>query len=79
MDKYYGGQNTNGHDDGGGGPGPIPDRWLLCPRNSTVFIANKFLAFKTPLGPKFSSQMSPEHFFQPDMVFSFMKMEKVCM
>lgn len=76
MDKrYYGGQDSNGHSDDG--PGPIPDRWLLCPRNATEFIAQRFLAFKTPLGSRYSSQMSPEHHFPPSMVFSFMKIEKV--
>ena len=55
------------------GPGPLPNRWLYCPRNSDSFIADKFLAFKTPLSSKFSSQMPLECQFEPDMVFSFMK------
>lgn len=76
MDKrYYGGQDSNGHSDDS--PGPIPDRWLLCPRNATEFIAQRFLAFKTPLGSRYSSQMSPEYHFPPSMVFSFMRIEKV--
>lgn len=69
--KYYGGGNQ--HD----GPGPIPDRWLLCPRISTAFVANRFLAFKTPLNARFSPQILPQYHFQPDMVFSYMKTEKV--
>lgn len=62
---------------GGGGPGPIPNRWLLCPRTSESFIADKFLAFKTPLCVRFSPQMAVEQQFQPDMVFSLMKTYKV--
>lgn len=73
--QYYGGQKSNGHSDEN--PGPIPDRWLLCPRNATEFIAQRFLAFKTPLSSRYSSQMSAEHHFPPSMVFSFMKIEKV--
>lgn len=71
---YGGSSSSNGNND----PGPIPERWLLCPRISEAFIVNKFLAFKTPLSVRFSTQMSPEHHFQPDMVFDFMKMDKVC-
>lgn len=76
MDKrHYGGQVSNGHSDET--TAQIPDRWLLCPRNATEFIAQRFLAFKTPLGPRYSPQMSPEYHFPPSMVFSFMKIEKV--
>lgn len=59
------------------GPGPIPKRWLNCPRTSTSFIAEKFLAFKTPLSDRFASQLEPQHYFQPETVFSFVKMHKV--
>lgn len=68
---------------GGGGdrfgpePGPIPPRWLHCPRKSTLLIGNKFLAFKTPLSSKFDDQVSPEHRFSPAMLFSSMKSYKV--
>lgn len=61
----------------GSGPGPIPNRWLHCPRTSESFIADRFLAFKTPLNSRFAPQMAIEHRFQPDMVFSLMKMYKV--
>lgn len=72
--KYYGGgHNGSGSSD----PGPIPDRWLHCPRTSCEFIANKFLAFKTPLSARFSPKLERSLNFQPDMVFSYMKMEKV--
>lgn len=58
-------------------PGPIPDRWLNCPRLSTTVIANKFVAFKTPLSVRFSPQLEPQYRFQPDMVFDYMKADKV--
>lgn len=67
----------DGDNNYGNSPGPIPKRWLHCPRNSSSFIANRFLAFKTPLSAKFAAQMSVEFQFQPEMVFSYMKMFKV--
>lgn len=75
SNRYYGGGNSssNSHDD----PGPIPDRWLDCPRISNSLIADKFLAFKTPLSARFSPKMEPKYHFPPDMVFSYIKMEKV--
>lgn len=59
------------------GPGPLPNRWLHCPRNGESFIADKFLPFKTPLNARFASQMPANCQFEPDMVFSFVKMFKV--
>lgn len=70
--RYYGGGNSRSND-----PGPIPDRWLECPRISVVPIASKFIAFKTPLDARFASKMEPKYHFPPEMVFSYMKMEKV--
>lgn len=58
-------------------PGPVPDRWLLCPRMSESFILDRFLAFKTPLNFRFASKLAKEHQFQPEMVFSWMKIYKV--
>lgn len=58
-------------------PGPIPNRWLYCPRIAESFIADKFLPFKTPLADKFHDQMPTDCRFTPDMVFSFSKMFKV--
>ena len=29
----------------GSGPGPIPPRWLNCPRKSDGLVANRFLTF----------------------------------
>lgn len=59
------------------GPGPIPDRWLYCPRNANAFVAEKFLAFKTPLSDRFTTQMPMECQFLPEMAFSYAKMFKV--
>lgn len=58
------------------GPGKLPNRWLYCPRNADTFIAEKFLPFKTPLSARFANQMPDECQFEPDMVFSFVKMFK---
>ncbi|XP_055526342.1 mRNA-capping enzyme [Wyeomyia smithii] len=55
------------------GPGPIPNRWLYCPRQSDTLIAGKFLAFKTPLKEDFESQMPAECCFTPEMLFQLMK------
>ncbi|XP_071553085.1 mRNA-capping enzyme [Panulirus ornatus] len=60
-----------------GGPGPIPPRWLLCPRKSNHLVGNRFLAFKTPLSSKFDDQVPPEHRFSPAMLFASMKSYKV--
>lgn len=54
-------------------PGPIPPRWLRCPRKSTELIAGKFLAFKTPLDSKYDDQVPPEFRFSPRMLFDSMK------
>lgn len=55
------------------GPGPIPPRWLYCPRNSEKLIVEKFLAFKTPLCKKFNDQMPLECLFTPEMIFGYVK------
>lgn len=62
---------------GNRGPGPIPNRWLYCPRKSDTIIAEKFLAFKTPLKAEFSSQMTKDCIFMPDMLFGYCKMLKL--
>ncbi|XP_055586524.1 mRNA-capping enzyme [Uranotaenia lowii] len=59
------------------GPGPIPNRWLYCPRKSESLIADKFLAFKTPLKDEFESQMPVGCIFTPEMLFQNMKTYKV--
>lgn len=55
------------------GPGPIPQRWLHCPRKAASLISDKFFAFKTPLDDKFDSQVGEEYFFHPEMVFASAK------
>lgn len=59
------------------GPGPIPNRWLNCPRKSADLIVNKFIAFKTPLSEKFDDQVPAECRFPPKMLFQLMKARKV--
>lgn len=68
---------SGGGSGGRGGPGPIPPRWLLCPRKSHTLIGDKFLAFKTPLSSRFDDQVPPEHRFSPAMLFASMKSYKV--
>lgn len=58
-------------------PGPIPNRWLRCPRKATGLIADKFLAFKTPLGRQFNEKVPEENRFTPSMLFVYMKSLKV--
>uniref|UniRef100_A0A182R1A0 mRNA-capping enzyme n=1 Tax=Anopheles farauti TaxID=69004 RepID=A0A182R1A0_9DIPT len=56
------------------GPGPIPNRWLHCPRNSNELIADRFIAFKTPLKREF--QVPVECTFTPKMMLDLMKRRK---
>jgi len=58
-------------------PGPIPPRWLHCPRKSAALFVNKFIAFKTPLDAKFDGQVSLENRFPPSMLFDSLKSYKV--
>ena len=57
----------------GHGPGPIPPRWLNCPRKSNDLIEDRFLAFKTPLSNRFDDQVPLQHRFTPEMLFASMK------
>lgn len=57
--------------------GPIPPRWLHCPRKSATLFVNKFIAFKTPLDGKFDGQVSMENRFPPSMLFDSLKSYKV--
>ena len=59
------------------GPGPIPQRWLHCPRKAFSVIGDKFLAFKTPLDSKFDNQVDDEYIFHPEMVFASAKIMKL--
>ncbi|XP_050072947.1 mRNA-capping enzyme [Anopheles maculipalpis] len=58
------------------GPGPIPPRWLHCPRKSEKLIANHFLAFKTPLKREFEANMPVQCAFRPSMLFNLLKLHK---
>lgn len=59
------------------GPGPIPPRWLNCPRKSNTLVASRFLVFKTPLDERYNDQVAAEYRFPPSMLFSSMKQYKV--
>ncbi|XP_058126525.1 mRNA-capping enzyme [Anopheles ziemanni] len=59
------------------GPGPIPHRWLHCPRKSDTLIAGRFLAFKTPLKQEFESQIPIGCHFTPSMLVDLMRRHKV--
>nr|XP_018906582.1 PREDICTED: mRNA-capping enzyme [Bemisia tabaci] len=58
-------------------PGPIPKRWLKCPRKAGDVIAGKFLAFKTPLDSRYDDQVPEEYRFPPQMLFTIMKSYKI--
>nr|CAH7754788.1 unnamed protein product [Callosobruchus chinensis] len=58
-------------------PGPIPPRWLYCPRKSDNLIIGKFMALKTPLSSNFDEQVPPECRFPPKMIFDYSKFKKV--
>lgn len=60
-------------------PGPIPARWLHCPRKSEDLIVGKFMALKTPLSSNFDDQVPMDCRFTPKMIFEYCKMKKVCM
>lgn len=61
----------------GDNAGPIPPRWLHCPRKAIRLIQNKFLAFKTPLSSAFDSQVPEECRFTVDMLFASLKSQKI--
>lgn len=58
-------------------PGPIPNRWLKCPRKANGLVAAKLLAFKTPLGHQFNEKVPEQFRFTPKMLFMYMKSSKV--
>lgn len=57
--------------------GPIPDRWLHCPRKAKDLVAGKFIAFKTPLSNDFDDQVPPHCRFPPKMLFEHCKARRV--
>ncbi len=54
-------------------PGPLPERWLQCPRKASDLIENLFLAFKTPLDERFNEQVPIQFRFTPDLLFQLVK------
>ncbi|XP_063975438.1 mRNA-capping enzyme [Diachasmimorpha longicaudata] len=56
--------------------GPVPPRWLHCPRKSNRVIADKFLAFKTPLSSDYDSQVPEKHRFPVGFVFESLKSQR---
>ncbi|KAF7991671.1 hypothetical protein HCN44_010472 [Aphidius gifuensis] len=58
------------------GKGPIPERWLNCPRRAEYLIHDKFLAFKTPLSQDFDDEVSEACRFSVDFLFNSAKENK---
>ncbi|ENN77339.1 mRNA-capping enzyme isoform X1 [Dendroctonus ponderosae] len=58
-------------------PGPIPNRWLNCPRKANKLIIGKLLALKTPLSAKFDHVVPAECRFHPKMFFGSCKTKKL--
>ena len=52
------------------GPGPLPSRWLKCPRKAVGLIENVFLPIKTPLDERFNDQVDSEYLWTPQMVIN---------
>ncbi|RZF44276.1 hypothetical protein LSTR_LSTR006826 [Laodelphax striatellus] len=71
---FHSAQNMSGSS---GDPGPIPKRWLKCPRKAVKLMGDKFLAFKTPLSDKFDCKVPEECRFPPRMLISSMNSYKV--
>lgn len=59
------------------GPGPVPERWLRCPRKSTSLLINKFVAFKAPLDSRFDDQVPPAYRWSPSMLLDSLKSSKM--
>lgn len=57
--------------------GPIPNRWLRCPRRAKELIIDKFIAFKTPLDDSYDDQVPLEYRFYPSMIFDVCKIKNV--
>lgn len=62
-----------------GDKGSVPPRWLHCPRKAMRLIRDKFLAFKTPLSSAYDSQVPEDCRFSVDMLFTYLKSEKLKM
>ncbi|GIY54817.1 mRNA-capping enzyme [Caerostris darwini] len=53
-----------------------PPRWLYCPRKGSL-IAEKFIAFKTPLDKSYDSQIPEECIFSPSMLIASLTSQKI--
>lgn len=62
-----------------GSKGPIPNRWLHCPRKSAKLVNQKFLAFKTPLSSDYDNQVSEDCRFNIEMLLSSLKSQRLKM
>lgn len=58
-------------------PGPLPNRWLKCPRKADQLIIGQFLAFKTPLSSAFNEKVPEGNRFTPKMLFDSVRGYKV--
>ncbi|KAL1491661.1 hypothetical protein ABEB36_012223 [Hypothenemus hampei] len=58
-------------------PGPVPNRWLHCPRKADKLIIDKFMALKTPLDSSFDQKVPAECQFPPKMFFDICKMKRI--
>ncbi|RZC38516.1 mRNA cap enzyme, DSPc and/or DNA ligase A M domain containing protein [Asbolus verrucosus] len=57
--------------------GPIPNRWMYCPRKAADLIVGQFMAFKTPLSTNYDKLVPPECRFPPKMLFDLCKTKKI--
>ncbi|XP_014662100.1 PREDICTED: mRNA-capping enzyme-like [Priapulus caudatus] len=57
--------------------GPLPPRWLHCPRKGSSLIGDKFLPFKTPLDSRYDDQVPEEFRFPVSMLFMSLNSYKV--
>jgi len=64
--------NRMGHSD----PGPVPDRWLRCPKKACDLIIETFLAFKTPLSHRFDDKVKLQYRFPPKMLIEYTKQKR---
>jgi mRNA-capping enzyme len=58
-----------------GDPGPVPDRWLKCPRSGEML--NTFLPFKTPLDDRFETKIPAQYRFTPEMFIAKWSSRKI--
>ncbi|XP_017773246.1 PREDICTED: mRNA-capping enzyme-like, partial [Nicrophorus vespilloides] len=57
--------------------GPVPNRWMNCPRKASELIIDKFMAFKTPLSADYDELILPQNRFYPQMLFDVCRAKKI--